>query len=368
MHIVFIVAFLSLLTVPAFGEGSSKVSNGKIIEWGWGTPDPAYVKDHVREMEQLPFDGLVLDLRANGAPPDTSGRFAWNAWGAKTLTAASYSESIDALRTTKFERFTDNFLRFNVTPGQLDWFDDEFQTVIANAGLAAHIARECGIKGILFDTEHYQGKPFRFLSQPRRQDRSFADYQEQVRKRGREFMKAFNEEFPGITILLSYGYNIAFQVKGEGPSRESASYGLLPAFLDGMLDAASDGTVIFDGWERSYGYKKESEFVKAYDTMHLQSLEWTNAKESFRTRYRASFGLWLDNRQIWDQQDLTKNYFSPNEFEQSLRFALQHTDRYVWIYTQKANWWTGQVPQIYIDALRRARQSVGDKTGDNAGK
>ena len=346
------LATLISLTTPVFA-GESR----KIIEWGWGTPETTYVRAHIREMERLPFDGLGLDLKVNGGPPDTSGRFSWKVWGTKALSRDDYAEAIEALRATRFERFTDNFLRFNVTPGHIDWYDQGFSSVQANARLAARIAKECRLKGLLFDVEHYTGKPFFYSTRPHKAEHSFAEYQKQVRQRGREFMQALNAEYQDITILLTYGYQVAYQEVSLFKSLASVEYGLLPAFLDGMLDAAGPATLIFDGWEYAYGYKEDAQFSKAYDTMIREDLERSSAKDQFRRHYRASFGLWVDNKDKWDPKDFSANYFSPAEFEQSVRFALKHTDRYVWIYSQKARWWDGQVPQAYIDALTRARES-----------
>ena len=340
-------------TLPPYSEAAA---DQKIIEWGWGTPNPVYVRDHVRDMEKLPFDGLVLDLTANGQPSDTGHQFSWKVWDARTLSAEDYSEHILALKATRFERFTDNFLRFNVTPGEIDWYDQEFNSVLANARLAARIAKESRLKGLLVDVEHYGGKPFNYGSQRQKGSHGFAEYQQQVRQRGRAFMQALSAEYPDITILLTYGYHAAYYKLGLFKSLESAEYGLLPPFLDGLLEAASPGMLIFDGWEYAYGYQDETQFKKAYDTMMREDLEHSATKDQFRQHYRTSFGLWIDNKHQWDTQNFSNNYFSPAAFEESLRLALQYTDRYVWIYSENARWWEGKVPQAYIDALKRARE------------
>jgi hypothetical protein len=42
-----------------------------------------------------------------------------------------------------------------------------------------------------------------------------------------------------------------------------------------------------------------------------------------------------------------------------VRAALQKTDEYVWIYTEKPRWWTNeQLPAAYVKALEAARRSV----------
>lgn len=87
---------------------------------------------------------------------------------------------------------------------------------------------------------------------------------------------------------------------------------------------------------------------------------WTAVPDKYRRQVQAGFGIWLDCRwrQVgWHLDDLTKNYFTPQEFEHSVRAALQVSDRYVWIYTEQPRWWTNErLPPAYIDALRAAKQ------------
>ena len=63
----------------------------------------------------------------------------------------------------------------------------------------------------------------------------------------------------------------------------------------------------------------------------------------------------------WDEQDVSKNYFTPEVFESVVRKALDTADEYVWIYTEKPRWWSDKggpqnLPAAYDAALRRARQ------------
>jgi hypothetical protein len=334
-------------------DGSPPQSSSKLIELGWGTPSPTYIRVHIQEMEQLPFDGLVLDLKSNTGPADTRGHFSWNVWGAKALQASDYSETIDALQQIQFKRFTENFLRFNIAPGNIDWYDEQFRGVLANASLVARLVRQCHLTGLFLDTEQYRGKAFHYPSQPHHQEHSFAEYQMQVRQRGREFIQALTADGAAFTVLLTWGYSYVFQA---GKPLDTAHYGLLPAFLDGLLDGATPDTLIYDGWEGAYGYKTEQHFQKAYDIMRYRSLEWTGVQEQFRRNHRASFGIWVDNGKVWDTQDFTRNYFTPAAFEQAVRLALNRTDRYVWIYSEKTRWWDGSMPSPYIEALTKARQ------------
>ncbi|WP_199248598.1 hypothetical protein [[Phormidium] sp. ETS-05] len=349
---LFIIAITSVITTLvcflASKTDSVELNRGKIIEMGWGTPTPIYIRDHIQEMQQIPLDGIVIGFADN----ENRNIFGNSLWGAKTVNIDDYSQSVEAIKNTQFGRFTENFLRFNVMPGEIDWHDENFKSVIKNARLAAQVAKSGGLKGVLLDVEHYQGKPFCYLSQPERLEHSFREYQQKVRQRGRQFIRAINEAYPDIKILLTFGYHIAYV---ERKSLQQANYGLLPSFLNGILEGSLANTLIFDGWEFSYGYKTEEQFQEAYETIHQKGLERTNVKEDFIDHYRASFGLWIDVGQVWQPNNYSENYFTPEQFEDSLRFALNHTDGYVWIYSQKARWWDGKMPKPYIDALTKAK-------------
>ena len=62
----------------------------------------------------------------------------------------------------------------------------------------------------------------------------------------------------------------------------------------------------------------------------------------------------------WDVEDLSKNFFTPEAFQISVRAALDNTDEYVWIYTETPRWWSKdggpvKLPKAYDEALRSAR-------------
>jgi hypothetical protein len=75
---------------------------------------------------------------------------------------------------------------------------------------------------------------------------------------------------------------------------------------------------------------------------------------------QAGFGIWMDYNSGnlgWHPEDFSKNHFSLQEFEQSVRAALEVCDEYVWVYTERLNWWTQEkVPPEYIAALRAAQE------------
>jgi len=326
----------------------------RLIEFGWDEPDTAFMRQHVAEMEQTPFDGTVFHLRGDSL---------WQSWGTKAFKEADLQPSLDDLKATPFKRFTHNFLRINTTPAKIDWFDDH-SAVINNCRLMARVAREGKCKGILFDIEQYEGQLFDYSKQKDAKTKSWDVYAAQVRLRGKEVMEAFQDGYPGVTIFLTFGYSLPYaQSKGDPANLPKANYGMLAPFLDGMLDAAKDGSRIVDGHELSYGYKDTTRFAKAYETMKTGVLPFVKADpKRYAEVFSLGFGVWMDNnwrRTAWDTEDFSKNFYTPEAFEKTTRTALQTADEYVWIYTEQPKWWSAEgkpvkLPKAYDDALRRA--------------
>ena len=132
----------------------------RLIEFGWDEPDTAFMRRHIAQIERSPFDGCVF--HANYITPGgPGGSFLSEAWGTRVFSAADLGPALADLQATPFHRFTDNFLRFNTVPGDVDWFDD-FSAVLTNAQLAAQVARQGKAKGILLDVEQYQAPLFTY--------------------------------------------------------------------------------------------------------------------------------------------------------------------------------------------------------------
>src|SRR5262249_35727804 len=157
-------------------------------------------------------------------------------------------------------RIAHNFLRFNVTPADLDWFDD-YGAVVKNAELAGLLARSGFCDGILLDTEQYQGQLFDFKKQRDASRRTWTEDQAQARRRGREVMEAFQADFPDLKLMLTFGPSLAWKQSQEGKvPLENCRYGLLVPFVDGLIEAAKGKTEIIDGFEQSYGYRERAAF------------------------------------------------------------------------------------------------------------
>ncbi|NUQ63636.1 MAG: hypothetical protein HUU20_14260 [Pirellulales bacterium] len=345
-----------LLVAASAGADTSEAPGKKVIEWGWDEPNTKFIRENIERMEQLPFDGLVFH-----ADSSRGGNLAWEIWGSRRFDAAEFQHAVDDLKATPFRRLGERFLRVNVAPGNVDWFDDPAWTVVRdNFGVAAGLAKESGCAGFMFDVEQYNALLFDYRKQPQGQGRSFSDYQAKVRQRGRQWMEEVGRRFPEITILLTFGYRIAQPPAGK--DRSAVEYGLYADFLDGMLEACGPQARLVDAWEFSYPYKTEEQFHKAYDSITTESLQWTAVPEQYRKHVSAGFGIWMDCgwRQVgWNLDDFSKNHFTPADFEKSVRAALKLSDRYVWIYTEQPRWWPREkLPAEYVEALGNARGTV----------
>ncbi len=357
---------LPLLILAAWSlNAADSAPTKKLIEFGWDEPDTAFMRQHIAEMEKTPFDGCVFHVNYVNLKPKTGGgSLTWDSWDTNSFTVEQVQAALDDLKGTKFTRFTHNFLRFNTSPGKIDWFDD-FSAVVKNAKLAAQLARHGHCKGILFDDEQYNFPLFSYHKQRDAEKKSWDDYAAQVRKRGREVMQAFQEGYPDLTIFLTFGYSLPWTQSGAGKKPlADCGYGLLAPLMDGLLEAAKGKTRVVDGYELAYSYKDPTQFDKAYQTMRTNLLAIVIDPKKYQQHFSAGFGLWLDNnwrKNGWDTNDFGKNFFTPQVFENSLRKALERADEYVWIYSETPRWWsknggTVKLPEAYDSAIRRAQQ------------
>jgi hypothetical protein len=356
---------LSIVVVLGSTCFSDEAPRRKIlVEFGWDEPDTAFLKAHLAEMERTPFDGCVFHVNTLA----TDGKresFTWLGWGRRTFSEAELKDSIADLQTLAPTRFTQNFLRFNTTPGDLDWFDD-YSAVVANARLAGRLAKEGKCRGVLLDIEQYERPLFQYRKLRDAPTKPWEEYAAQARRRGREVMSAFQQAYPGLTVLLTFGHTLPWKHSNQGklPLAEG-EYGLLAPFLDGMIDASEGNTKIIDGYELSYGYKDRVEFELARKTMMERVSAIVGDPEKYARVVRPGFGIWMDfdwRRNGWDLDHPEKNYFTPSSFESSVRAALETTDDIVWIYTETPRWWSPEgkpvkLPDAYDAALRSARTS-----------
>ena len=192
-----------------------------------------------------------------------------------------------------------------------------------------------------------------------------------MRERGAAFMRSIESEFPHPQILSFYQMAMFSHFCGPMSDAERAdrlsnhAYALYPAFFMGMLDAASPETTFIDGNENAYYYHDAAPYFEAYHTISQRALAMV--EPALRTKYRAHVqvgqALYVDQYFGLRADKVLGNYMTPAEqpkwFEHNVYWAMTTSDRYVWCYSERMNWWTDKdVPKGALDALRSGRDKV----------
>lgn len=362
LFILFSVLDLSQCAQPPATPMAQGAKAKKLIYYGWGSPTTLYVRDHWREMEEMPFDGVGIvvpvDRRAwQRGKRDSGNQLGWQVMGERALRVEDFRRTIADLKSAKWRKFTDNFLPVALSAAQsangLSWFDDErWRTIVNNFEVLAKVATEGGVKGIILDPEPYRYKLFEYPDQRQQLDRPFEDYTEMARQRGREVMTAVASSMPKVVILSLYGYSAPFGYVRPGTALANVPYGLLPAFYDGLIEALPPSGQLIDGYEPAFSFKQQRRFLDGYKKIRA-ARTLSAFPELYDEKVTAGFGLWIDYNK-------NPNYFTPQEWERSVRDALQTSDEYVWIYSQGVGFFPSSgIAPAYIDAMTRARAEKG---------
>ena len=376
---------LSLLVLLALGRSTAAQSgpkiapHKKILGFAVNTVDPAYLKEHVADIERLPLDGLNISVYPDDWGPNRSGQEGLF-FGGRRFTRDDFAKSLADLKATPFKRLTDNFLQLETAArgsgitgkpadGNLDWFDPNWSGIAENGAVLAWLARAAGFRGLFLDVEHYAGSLgpwhgkhiFDYAASPSRETYTQQETAAQIQLRGREWMRAVGQAYPTITIII---------IQDTGWHGQ----GLVEFFVRGMLEARGQATLI-DGGEGAYFHVTHKDFATLRN-----GAQGTHASDPLFAPVQYAFGVWVDPTPNqyggWhtDPADFHRNYRSPRELEHTLYGALTESDKYVWLYTwHPAPWFTpvvrprpmlsqcllcphDRVPDAYLRALVDCRK------------
>lgn len=330
-------------SVRAFDPAPKK----KLIELGWDIPTTDYIAKHWREMEaNAPFAGIVYDLV--GTSPDGKRYASQSLFTKEPWNREWFKSCVDDLNSCDFQRFHDNFIRINFYPAEFDWADDEaWNNICVKAGICAWTARETN-GNICFDFESYGAELFRYDSAS---GRTFAESKALARRRGGEMCAAIVKEYPQVTILCLWMNSInLFAGRAQDPDSVLAggAYGLLPSFIDGLLDSAAPETTLVDGCESGYYMNGASQYDRAACDMFTLTgpavaLVSPENRQKYRTQTQVGFGYYLD---MYSNPEGSNYYRGPEPGETrfdrlaiNLKAAMNASDEYVWIYGEQKRWW-----------------------------
>jgi hypothetical protein len=363
---ILIVLGIFLLFKGGIGAQAQQVLPKKFIEYGWDVPTPSVVKQTIQSMEEKPFDGVVMNLEAGK-----------QVFLQQPYPTEKFTLEINTLQTIPFTQFTDNFILLWATADAgWDWFSEsDWTSAEQNIRLFAQSVESCQCAGIVFDPEPYEpygANPWFYPSLVHSGEKSFEEYQQQVRKRGAAFMQILQQELPAVKVLALFQLSYLADLL-EAPSTEqrlhqlgSHFYGLLPAFLDGMLDVAKTNSVIIDGNEGAYYYSTQDDFLTTHRTIkeRLSILVDRHNHEKYVRQVKVGQAVYIDHlfalRQ--PQASFLSHYLTPEEraqwLEHNTYYSLSTTDEYVWCYSEQMNWWTNTIPTGVEEAIRLARQKI----------
>ena len=365
-----------------------------LIEWGWDEPDQTFLRTHIATMERKPFDGVVLHLTVPGVPPHLA-NFSWH------LADHPYEwddlrPAVEELKGVAFRRFQHNFLRINLnsTERPLDLLDNDlWGALLANLKLAARVTRQAGLRGFMVDPEAYaahdpfDGHPqFNVFDYLRRADReaAFEVYWSAALHRGKQVAAALAEAAPDLVLLFAFAYSFPCI---SSKSEEDQVYGLLPAFLDGILEAKPREMVLVEGHEPSYSYRNCHQFQEAYRRVRVGCRRLSSVPQLYDRDLRLGFGIWMDNESgqlcgpyrregkscPWADPSLypdeARHRVDPRLFGEAIASALDVTDGYVWIYSEEPKWWTSaqpdgeNLPAEFVQAIEHAREAAAVRKG-----
>jgi hypothetical protein len=370
MRIILVATFLLAATFIRAEQPDVRIRK-KLIATGWDQPDGQRLSAHLAEMEKRPFDGVVLEATgrtAEGKPCPLREVFGNEEWRREW-----FQSSVDQLRACKFTRFTDNFAVIGANPGSVDWFDDEgWRQIVEHWRIAARLAKQSGLKGLLFDPEPYTPpySQFAYAAQPQRSRHSFKEYAAKARQRGREVIEAVVEEYPGITIFCYFMNSVCATATGQpdpGPALAAQGYGLYPAMIDGWLDAAPPTVTLVDGCESAYLYSSRQQFLESAIAIKgaCQELVSSENRAKYRAQVQVSFGIYLDA--YWNPKGspwYIDGQGGPRveRLRANASAALAAADQYVWVYGERFRWWFtpngGVRPESWPEAIPGCEQAL----------
>lgn len=355
---------LLLATVASAAGFRPSVEGKKLIASGHNMPGLQAMRAGLAEFEKLPFDGVIM------------GSFCpfWD--GFRGQDAALKAFAAEA-KTIPFKRFTDNFIGVDSgNDGGFDWFDEaRCAQMVANWGRLAQAAKDAGFVGLKFDPECYEGpSPFEYSTQKQKATRSVGEYSARVEEVGRRVIRAINEHYPDMVILLYFGPSA-----GGDRSDLTKWCGLIPGFVDGLVAEAKPGFVVVDGYEQAYGFRRPEQYAAGRERMKTVAMRASSAPQAFAAHVQAGFAVWPDNmhgdpginRTSFRCNDLTANYYTPAEVAYAVHNSLAYSDKYVWmwaetfdvwhararVFSEAGKWAWEAVPPEFMQALAAGRQA-----------
>ena len=377
-----ILLMVSLIMHLPIGSAELQRTTKKLLEYGWDVPTPNFFRQHIKQMEQRPFDGVFVKLNAGKevfkktSYPDTA-----------------FTQDRKDLAATTSSKLAHNFvLMWSAMDDGWDWFNDaDWAAAEKNIRNFANTAKAGRFKGIAFDPEPYGNSPWNYNTQPQHNSKTFEEYQQQVRKHGAQFMRVLQATQPHTEVftlgLLSSMKALLAKTTDLAQLQRrlvNDDYGLWPAFINGMLDDVGSDSNIIDGDEGAYYFYRAAWFGGIRDVIQKDARALVNQVNRVKYDNHVKIGQAVYMDLVFDlfkkPANNAKNRFygvrmphflSPDEglrlLEHNTYHGLRTADKYVWIYSENMDWWRNRIPKGAEDAIRHAKAKIqkGEPLGFN---
>ncbi|MCX7993603.1 MAG: hypothetical protein N2651_08015 [Fimbriimonadales bacterium] len=349
-------------------------NHAPVIITGWDSPDTRMFRRDYARFNSLPFNGTAIKVRV-----DADILFPFQgAFSARPWNIDWFREPIRELQAVARDRSRQlqyNLLLVNANPGDVDWFDDgAWREVEKHLEIAADVARQGELKGIIFDPEPYNPPhaQFEYGNHPSSATRTYTETQRKARERGRQVWRAFFRRFPEATVLFYFALSGVERVRVGSRAVRTVQghwYDLLPSFLDGCLDVAPAEALLIDGNEDAYRYNSRAEYTNAANRIRTENLFLISPenRKKYQERFRVGQAFYLDayiNPPGDDYYIDGLGRHRAERLEENLRDALETADGAIWIYGESHRWWRegGPATARYwdeafpgcLEAIRRA--------------
>lgn len=328
-----------------------KIVNSSIplIITGWDSPDARRFRQDYARFNSLPFNGTALKLRVDADIIfPFQGTFSSQPWDSRWFTPAI--RDLQAAARDESRKLKYNLLLVNANPGDVDWFDDgAWREVEKHFEIAADVARQGGLKGIIFDPEPYTPPHAQFEYSLHRSSatRSYAETKLKARERGKQVWSAFFQRFPNATVLFYFGLSGVERIRlanGTFKTLQGHWYDLFPSFLDGCLDVAPPDAFLIDGNEGAYLYNSHAEYTNAANRIRHENLSLISPenRKKYRKLFRVGQAFYLDAYINPPSDDYYIDGLGRprvERLEENLKSALETADGVIWIYGESHRWW-----------------------------
>ena len=343
----------------------------KVIIADQAPPDTDELYANVDVMERNDADGTFFVIRQDNEDDAFTYDSDARAAGGTALTYDRLRPGIETYKATRFKKFWHNVLKVNLrTPNDLgqpvvDVFDPTFRLSFPhNLGQLARACEEMGVDTMFVDLEpdlttagwgffKYDDRPFS-VTKLGATGYSFEEYEDRMFEAGRYTAYRICRAHPRMTIIISLdAYD---SVQQASTAIRARNYGLLPAFVAGMLAETARYPMVSVHSFFENQYNRNDEAGVAAERRNFNAA--INNSRGFPTRIGANApakefagALYKASsvRTDWpsfDNSTPTNSYHTPTKFRDAIHYGLKDADEFQFIYTEGARAWCTSPRQV----------------------